>query len=181
MERETISQKNEAETLEFEARLDFRNLRMWRMNLRIREIESAKPIADLNTSYSITGAKLQTNFEVLDSKRRVLLQEDHQWRDFERRVLIQEDAARKEKSFPTGRQVAWMIFEHLKVGDTDESALDVNEILKVKLKNDNGQSFDARWDETMIAMKEQHPEEIGDNENFRQLQQSEQLKPMLAL
>ena len=33
----------------------------------------------------------------------------------------------------------------------------------------------------MIAMKKQHHEEIGDNENFRQLQQSEQLKPMLAL
>ena len=34
----------------------------------INEIESAKSIADLKTSKTITGAKLQTNFEVLDSK-----------------------------------------------------------------------------------------------------------------
>ena len=34
----------------------------------ICEIESAKSIAELKTSSTITGAKLQTNFEVLDSK-----------------------------------------------------------------------------------------------------------------
>ena len=40
--------------------------------VRINEIETAKSIADLETSYSITGAKLQTHFEVLDSKKRVV-------------------------------------------------------------------------------------------------------------
>ena len=34
----------------------------------VNEIESAKSIADLKTAKSITGAKLQTNFEVLDSR-----------------------------------------------------------------------------------------------------------------
>ena len=34
----------------------------------INEIESAISIADLKTSKTVTGAKLQTNFEVLDSK-----------------------------------------------------------------------------------------------------------------
>ena len=34
----------------------------------ISDIESAKSIADLKSSYSITGAKLQTHFEVLDFK-----------------------------------------------------------------------------------------------------------------
>ena len=33
----------------------------------INEIESAKSVADLQTSFTISGAKLQTNFEVLDS------------------------------------------------------------------------------------------------------------------
>ena len=61
----------------------------------INEIESAKSIADLKTSYSITGAKLQTNFEVLDSKkasgRKKIINED-----FKKRVFIQEEAAQKE-------------------------------------------------------------------------------------
>ena len=34
----------------------------------VNDIESAKSVADLKTSCSITGEKLQTNFEVLDSK-----------------------------------------------------------------------------------------------------------------
>ena len=38
----------------------------------INEIESAKSFADLKTSCSVTKTKLQTNFEVLDSKKRVV-------------------------------------------------------------------------------------------------------------
>ena len=80
--RHNVPEKKEAETLEFEAWLDHRNFRIWRMNFRseisscasrpleamvcISEIESAKSIADLKSSCSIIGATLQTNFEVLD-------------------------------------------------------------------------------------------------------------------
>ena len=89
----------------------------------INEIESAKSIADLETSYTITWAKLQTNFEVLDSKiARGLKKVTHG--DFIRRVFIQEDAAKKGKRFLIGRQVAWTIFDFSKVSDTDESVLD---------------------------------------------------------
>ena len=58
--------------------------------------------------------------------------------------------AQNEKRFFTGRQVAWMIYEYFQVSDTDESVLDINEIL-----NDNVQSFSRPWDETMTAMKKQ--------------------------
>ena len=37
----------------------------------------------------------------------------------------------------TGLQVAWMVNEYFKVSDTDEAYLDLNEILKVELKDDN--------------------------------------------
>ena len=36
--------------------------------------------------------------------------------------------------FPTGRQIAWIIYEVFKISGTDESVLDLNEILKVELK-----------------------------------------------
>ena len=71
--------------------------------------------------------------------------------------------------------------EYFKVIDTDESVLDFNEILKAELKNDNEQSFNTRWEETMIAMKKQPDGQILDNLNYRQLQQSEQLNPLLSL
>ena len=59
------------------------------------------------------------------------------------------------------RQVAWT---------TDESVLDLNEILKLDLKNDNVQSFNTQWDETIIAMKKQPDNEMLDILFYRQLQ-----------
>ena len=63
---------------------DFRKFSIWRTNYRcevssgascpveamiwISEIESAKSIAELKTSDTITGTEVRTNFEVLDSK-----------------------------------------------------------------------------------------------------------------
>ena len=92
--------------------------------------------------------------------------------DFKGRVFIQEEAA-QEENVPTGRQVAWMIYEYSKVIDTDESFLDFYDNVKVGLKNGNVESFHTRWDETIIAMKEQPDDEILDNFYDRQLQQSQ--------
>ena len=116
------------------------------------EIESAKSFADVKTSQYVTGAKLQTNFEVLDSNKA----SGHQkiiHGDYKRKVFICGEAARKQKRFLTERQVAWMICEYFKVSDTDASVLGLNEILKVEWKNDSVQSFETRWGETIIAMR----------------------------
>ena len=53
--------------------------------------------------------------------------------------------------------------------------------MKVELENDSVQSFNTRRDETTIAMKTEPDEEILEKILFRQLQQSEQLKPLLSL
>ena len=105
----------------------------------------------------VTGAQLQTTFEVLDPKIASGLKKIING-DFKRLVFFQEEAAQKENAF--SRQVAWMIYQYFKVSDTDDSVLDLNEILKVELKNDNVQSFSTRWDETIIAMKKQPDEEV---------------------
>ena len=74
-----------------------------------------------------------------------------------------------------------MIYEYFEVSDTDESVLDLGSIMKVELKNDNVQSFNLRSDETMLPMKKQPDEEILGNVLYRQLQESEQLNPLLSL
>ena len=66
-----------------------------------------------------------------------------------------------------------MIFEYFKVRDTDASVLDFNGILKVDLQIDNIQSFNTRWDETVIAMNKVPDGEMLDNLFYRPLQQSE--------
>ena len=144
VEKDTTFQKKEAEQLDFEPWPDFRHFRIWGTNsrsevsscgsrsseaiARINETESAKSTADLTTSYTITRAMLQTNFEVLDSRIASGLKKNIDG-DCKRRVFIQEEAAQKEKRFVTGRQVAWMICAYFKISGTHESVLDVNEIL----------------------------------------------------
>ena len=64
----------------------------------INIVESVKSIAGLKPSHSKTGAKLQTNFEVLDCKKASGLQKIIN-EDFNRRVFIQEEAAQKKKLF----------------------------------------------------------------------------------
>ena len=125
VERDTAYQEKEAEQLEFEARPDFRNFRTWRMNLRTTRL-SAKSVADLKIAFSVTGTELQTNFEVLDPAIASGLKQTING-DVKRRVFIQEEAAQQEKRFLTGRQVEWMMYEYVKVRDTDESVLHFNE------------------------------------------------------
>ena len=100
---------------------------------------------------------LQTNVEVLVSKMVSGLKKIING-DFKRRIFIEEEAAQKEKRFLTGRQVAWMITEYSKVSATDESVLDLGEILIGELKNDSVHSFNTRWDKTIIATKKQAAE-----------------------
>ena len=140
----------------------------------INEIESAKYVADLKTSFTLTGATLQRDFEVLESKTA------SGNGDFKRRVFIPVEAAEREQRCLTGRHVEWMIYEDFKVSDFDESVVDLNEILKVDSKNENVKSLNTRWDDTLIARKKQLHNEIQDNLYYRQLQQSEQLKPLLS-
>ena len=63
----------------------------------INELESAKFIVDLKTSYTITDDKLQTNFEVLDSEIARGLKKIING-DFRTRAFIQEEATQRENA-----------------------------------------------------------------------------------
>ena len=51
--------------------------------------------------------------------------------------IIQEEEAQHHSRFLTGRQVAWMIFDHLRISDTEKTVLDLSDQLKVELRKDN--------------------------------------------
>ena len=62
----------------------------------INDIESAQWVADLNMLYAITGERLQTNFEALDSEIVSGLKKNING-DFKRRIFIQAEVAQKEE------------------------------------------------------------------------------------
>ena len=71
--------------------------------------------------------------------------------------------------FLTRRQIFWETFKHHKISDMDGTVLDLSDLLKIEIKNDSLQSFDTKWDETVIAMRKHPDEEILENLHFRQL------------
>ena len=71
--------------------------------------------------------------------------------DFPKRLARRRTT--QQSTFLTGRQVAWMIIEHFKTREPDGAVLDLSDLLTVELRNDNLQSFDTQWDETIIAMR----------------------------
>ena len=156
-------------------------VRLIEATFRISETEPAKSVAELKMSNKITGAKLQTNFEV-DSKIASGLKNVING-DFKRRLFIEEDLAHIEKRCVTARQVAC----NESSSSTSRSATQMSlfwtsmRFLNVEMKNDNAQSFNTRWEETVMTMKYDPDDEIWDFVYHRQLQLSEQLKSLLPL
>ena len=96
--------------------------------------------------------------------------------------IINEDFFRKEigrrvKGFLTCRQLAGMTHGYYKVSDVGVSVLDPNEVLKVELKNDNVQSCNNKYDETVISMRKPN-DEILENLHCKQHQQPDHLKTL---
>ena len=67
------------------------------------------------------------------------------------------------------------------ISDTDGTVLDVSDLLTDELRNDNVQSFDTKWDDRIIASRNQPDHEVLENLYFWQLDKADQLTQLLAL
>ena len=105
----------------------------------INEIEPSKSVVDMKTSCSI-GTSLQTNSEVLDSEVASGLKKKI---NGDKRNLHSRRVSR-------GRQATCIIYAYFNVSDTDDSVVELDEILKVELKKEHVQSFNTRWDKIAI-------------------------------
>ena len=65
--------------------------------------------------------------------------------NFQRSVSTEESEAQKKGGYLTGRQIAWLIHKTCKIRCESAAILDLGELLRVELKNDNVQAFDAKW------------------------------------
>ena len=84
--------------------------------------------------------------------------------DLKRSVFNQEEEAAQRDKFSHGNASRiddlWVF--QVMVSDPDESVLDLDEILMVDFEHGTVQSFNTRWDETMMAMKKHTEEEMLD-------------------
>ena len=85
------------------------------------EIERAEQLHNLETSSSITGTAIG-NVETWDSKIASKLMNIFN-EDFRNKAFKEEATAQQQSRFLTKRQIAWMIFDHFKISDTDGTVL----------------------------------------------------------
>ena len=82
--------------------------------LWIKEVEMVESVDDLKFSCSVRGIRVP-DFEVLDAKIASALNRFIHNTQFKRKVSLEEQKAQKEDRFLRGRQIAYLIYDHLRV------------------------------------------------------------------
>ena len=94
---------------------------------------------------------------------------------------MEEQKAQQDNRFLEGRRIAYMIHDNFKISGTGEALLDLNDLRRVLLNNDNVQGFDTKCDEVLRSMTKLPDEEKLDNVCKKQLHFFERSKPFMAL
>ena len=144
----------------------------------MKEIEVQKDITALSSSISSTGH----NYESLDFKIAAGL-----WKilkgDFEKKLQNEErtNQLNDPNYMMTGRQVAYRIFEHFKLPESRKQVLDVNHLFALKIQRDDLRNYDLQWDEILLQIVPEPPENILENIYTNQLEQCVQFKDTMNL
>ena len=148
----------------------------------IKEVKKAKSIDELMTSRSIVGRTDFPDYDMLDAMIASTLKKvlDRHVR-FLRRVSVEEQLAQKYDRFLRGRQIASVIYEHLRATRAYEAVQGLSDLYNIRLQNDNIQDFDVRWDQALLSASETPTEIVLEGLYKSELQDSVQLQTVLAL
>ena len=86
----------------------------------IKEVELVDSVDDLRSSSSTRGISMP-NFEVLDARIASALNKIIHNSQFKRKISLEEQKAQKEDRFLRGRQIAYQIYDNLRVTGTHDS------------------------------------------------------------
>ena len=132
----------------------------------IKEVERAKSIDELMTSRSIVERTDSPDYDMLDATiasalKKLLDRHAH----FRRRVSVEEQRAQKYDRFFSGRQIAFLIYEHFRATGAYEAVEGLSDLFNIRLQNDNVQDFDVRWDQALLSAIETPTEMVLEGSN----------------
>ena len=110
--------------------------------LWIKEVEMVDSLDELKSSWSVCG-KVFPKFVMLDAKIASALNKIIQNSHFKKEVSFEEQKAQKEDRFLWGRQIAFMIYDYLRVTGAHDTVLDYADLFSVILHDDNIQEFES--------------------------------------
>ena len=119
------------------------------------------------------------NFEMLDARIASALNRIIHNSHFRRRVSLEEQKAQKEDRFLRGRQIAYLIYEYIRVTGAHDSVENYADLFTIGLRNDDIQEFDSKWDEILLSMTKIPPDDILEGLSKLRIRESEKLKTVL--
>ena len=146
----------------------------------IKEVEMVDSVHDLKSSSSTKGIQMP-NLEVLDARIASALNKIIHNSHFKRRISLEEQKAQKQDRFLRGRQVAYLIYEYLRVTGANDSVENHADLFTIGLRNDDIQEFDSKWDGILLSMTKTPPDDILGGLYKLRTRESEKLKTVLEL
>ena len=101
--------------------------------------------------------------------------------NFKKKVSLQEQKAKKENRFLRGRQIAFMIYDNVRVTGAHHTVLDYADLFSVTLHDDNIQEFETRCDEVLLSMTAVPTHDISESLYTLRIREYAQLKTFLEL
>ena len=100
---------------------------------------------------------------------------------FKKKASLEEQKAQKEDRFLRGRQIAFMIYDFIRVAGAHDTAVDYADLSPVTLRDDDVQEFDTIWDEVLLSMSKIPSDCILESLYKLKIRESDQLKTVLEL
>ena len=125
----------------------------------IKEVELVDSVDDLRSSSS-TRCIIMPIFEVLNARTSSVLDKIIHISHFKRRICLEERKTLKQDSFLSGRQIAYLIYDHFRVTGTHDSVENYTDLFTIVLRNDVFQEFDSKWDGILLSMTKIPPDDI---------------------
>ena len=141
--------------------------------LWIKEVEMVESVDDLQSSCSVRGIRIQ-DFEVLDARIASALNRIIHSTQFKRKVSL-------EDRFLRGRQIAYLIHEYFWVTGANDSVENHADLFTVRLRNDDIQEFDSKWDGNLLSMTKIPSDDILEGLYKLRIRESEKLMTVLEL
>ena len=120
-------------------------------------------------------------FETLDARIASALNKIIQNSYIKKKVSLEDEKAQKQDRFHRGRQIAYMIYDYLRVTGAHDTVLDYANVFTTALRNDDVQEFDTRWCDISLSMTKIPSDDILDSLYKLRTRESDQLKTVMEL
>ena len=161
--------------------------RLWKLSLR-DEVASASGIPELGFKWIFAVEKANQTFEKLadskafpslDAKLASALSRITTG-ELARPVNVQKEKLASKGTPMKGRQALLLLYQHFQIGETEGSLLSLQDLLDVRLTNDNLRAFLNDWESVLAVMAKPPEEDVLETLFRRQLFNSQGMKDQMA-